>query len=167
VPHGELALDLVADFLSCCGLRRSLCVLGPEAGLPSDGVDRRELRRKLGLLTADEDESVPVLSSMLTRNADRNVEDRRSFFGAPASPPHPQKNGQRKRMERDDSLEGEVDYEDEDFEEDKSDAVVSDLDLDDSLTDRAHFHGALTDVDGPAALDAAADLVESVPHSSS
>lgn len=64
VPHGELALDLVTDFLSRCELRRALCVLMPEAGAAP--VDSRKLRERLGLAPGDG----PVLCDLLATKGD-------------------------------------------------------------------------------------------------
>lgn len=68
-PHGDVALELVTDFLASCGLERSLCVLVPEAGLQKTGsVDRRKLRSKMGL-DGDGGHSTPVLCQLLQRLA--------------------------------------------------------------------------------------------------
>lgn len=69
VPHGDVALELVTDFLASCGLDKSLCVLVPEAGLDPGGVDRSKLRGKMGLGDESEEAATPVLCQLLQRLA--------------------------------------------------------------------------------------------------
>lgn len=64
LPHGDVALELVVDFMASCGLHRSLCVLVPEAGLSEDVVDRKRLREKMGLMSS---QNGPVLCDLLTQ----------------------------------------------------------------------------------------------------
>ncbi|KAJ8598250.1 hypothetical protein CTAYLR_005476 [Chrysophaeum taylorii] len=153
VPHGDVALELVTDFLATCGLERALCVLLPEAGL-TGAVDRSRLRAKMGLRD-DDKRGLPVLCALLDR---------------------PKKNDKRDEDYEEDDFEVEDDaaavagdlaggrrpHDDDD--------VVSDLDLADDLSlnsldhvnEHIDFSAHIATVEGSHVLDHQGDLVEPV-----
>lgn len=98
LPHGNIALELVIDFMASCGLQRSLCVLVPEAGLSEDDVDRKRLREKMGLMSS---QNGPVLCDLLTQLEAVSCT----------------KGGGHTKTEEE--------YDEEDFEEEEDDAAVS------------------------------------------
>lgn len=175
MPEGEVALALVVDFLASCGLRRSLCVLLPEAGVSE--TDRVDLRRKLGLGEGDCKE--PILSELLRQRvvplqeeySDEDFEKEEEEEEEKSQRANTSPVGAWKEASIEEDAVSDLDCGDdvslEKGPDDESFASSSDersLDAS-SVTDRADFRGDLDDVPGPHILETIADIFEPVTPS--